>query len=288
MTLSNTQRAALWVLLALLCFSSMAVSGRMAGATIPTAELLSWRSIIGLATVLVLLAISPAGYKQVKTKKIGLHLIRNCFHFFGQFGWYLALLIIPLAELFAIEFTAPIWLALLAPFFLGERFSKLRLMAIMLGFAGVLIVVRPDGSALGYGQLWALASAVGFALNMLCTKKLSGTETALCILFYLTLMQLPMGIITAGGLPRIPEDLTAWIGVLGLSFGGLGAHYGMAKAFSLADASIVAPLDFFRLPLIAIVGVLMYQEQLDVWVFIGGFVIFLGNYINIRGQKTAG
>ena len=279
-------RAALWMAGALLSFSTMAVSGREAGRVLETAELLVWRSAIGFLVVLLVLALSSRGFAQVRTRRLGLHVVRNAGHFFGQYGWYYALTLIPMAQLFALEFTSPIWVALAAPFVLGERFSPVRLGAIALSFAGVLMVVGAFGAGFatgfGEGQVWALLASFGFALNMVATKKLTGTETTLCILFWLTLLQGPMGLAVAGSLPTVPPDGATALWVLALSLGGLSAHFCMTQAFRYGDTTVVAPMDFFRLPLIALVGMAFYAEPLAWNVLAGGTMIFFGNWLNTR------
>ncbi len=282
-------RAAAWMVVALLCFTTMAVSGREAGRVMPTADLLVWRSLIGFLIVLGFLAVSAQGFAQVRTQRPGMHLIRNCGHFFGQYGWYTAVTMIPLAQLFALEFTSPIWVALVAPLFLGERFAGAGLAAIGLSFIGVLMVVGAfDGSFLddlGPGQIWAILASFGFAANMIATKKLTATESSLCIMFYLTLMQGPMGLVVAGGLPMVPPDSVTAFWVLALSIGGLSAHFCLAQAFRYGDATLVAPMDFFRLPLIAVVGMAFYGEPLAWSVLIGGGLIFLGNFLNTQRAR---
>jgi drug/metabolite transporter (DMT)-like permease len=283
-------RAALWMACALSCFSLMAVSGREAGRVMPTADLLVWRSVIGALVVCAILPFSVRGFGQIRTARVPQHLGRNLFHFFGQYCWYYAVTLIPLAQLFALEFTSPIWVALFAPLFLGERFTFWKAVAVVMGFAGVLLVVRPinlsTGISLGHGQLWALMSAIGFAGNMIATKRLSASETSLCIVFYMTVMQAPMGMVLSGGLPMIPPDVQIGFWTLALGLAGLSAHFCLAQAFRHADATIVVPMDFVRLPLIAAVGMLAYGERLDLFVFAGGALIFLGNYLNIRAQAA--
>ena len=282
-------KAALWMSGALLSFTTMAVSGREAGRVLGTAELLVWRSAIGFIIIAVALALSARGFAQVRTRRPGLHLIRNMGHFFGQYGWYYAVTLIPLAQLFAFEFTAPIWVALVAPLVLGERFSLAGLGAIAISFVGVLMVVGVFGAdfaaGFGEGQVWGLLCALGFAVNMIATKKLTGTESTLCILFWLTLMQAPMGLLVAGALPTIPPDGTTALWVLALSIGGLAAHFCLAQAFRYGDATVVVPMDFFRLPLIAVVGMAFYNEPLAWNVLAGGALIFLGNWLNTRRAR---
>ena len=285
MTAPSPARAALWMAGALSSFSIMAVAGREAGRVIPTADLLVWRSVIGALVVCVLLAFSAHGFGQIRTKRVPQHLTRNVFHFFGQYCWYYAVTLIPLAQLFALEFTSPIWVALFAPLLLGERFSAWKMAAVILGFAGVLLVVRPidpeAGLSFGEGQIWALMSAVGFAGNMIATKRLTATESSLCVIFYMTVMQAPMGLLLSGGLPVVPPDTWTALWTTALALGGLSAHFCLAQAFRQADATIVAPMDFVRLPLIALIGMLAYGEALDPYVFAGGALIFFGNYVNI-------
>jgi len=271
---------------ALVSFSTMAVSGREAGRVLATAELLVWRSVIGFVVVAVLVALSARGFAQVRTKRPGLHVMRNAGHFFGQYGWYYAVTLIPLAQLFALEFTSPIWVALVAPLVLGERFSWTRLGYIGLSFVGVLMVVGVFGTGFaagfGEGQVWGLLASFGFAITMVATKRLTSTETTLCILFWLTLIQAPMGLIVAGALPTVPPDATTALWVLALSFGGLAAHFCVTQAFRYGDATVVVPMDFFRLPLIALVGMAFYAEPLAWNVLAGGALIFAGNWLNTR------
>ena len=279
-------RAAIWMAGALSSFSIMAVAGREAGQVIPTADLLVWRSLIGALVVVLLLMMSSEGFSQIRSHRLPLHGMRNVFHFFGQYCWYYAVTLIPLAQLFALEFTSPIWVALAAPLLLGERFSIGKFAAIILGFIGVLVVVRPietgSGISFGEGQLWALMSAIGFAGNMIATKRLSSTESSLCVIFYMTIMQLPIGLAVSGGLPVVPPNMWYAFWTAAIAICGLSAHFCLAQAFRQADATIVVPMDFVRLPLIALVGMLVYAEALDPYVFAGGALIFFGNYINIR------
>ena len=269
-------------------FSIMAVAGREAGQVIETAELLTWRSLIGLIVVVAFLA-ATGGFAQIRTARLPLHLARNVGHFFGQYCWYYAVTLIPLAQLFALEFTSPIWVALFAPFVLGERFSWIKLASIVLSFIGVLMVVKvwAAGFVAGFsgGQAWGLMSALGFAINMVATKRLTSTETTLCVLFYLTLMQLPMALLVAGELPTTPPNGWVWFWVMALSLAGLSAHFCLTQAFRHADATIVTPMDFARLPVIALVGALVYAEPLLWNVLAGGALIFLGNYLNVRFRE---
>ena len=289
-------RAAFWMIGSFFGFSLMAVAGRELSTGFTTFEIMFWRSLVGLAIVAGLLSLSRRGFQQVRTRKLGLHGVRNTAHFFGQNCWLYAVGAIPLAQVFAFEFTSPIWVAALAPLLLGERFTFWRGVAVALGFLGVLVVAQPfggagaEGGAYRFGQLFAALAALGFAGNFMATKRLSGTETILCIMFYMTLMQAVMALACAlawsGGLPTLPTgDAAIWMAVVGVC--GLAAHYCVASALSAADATVVAPMDFLRLPLIAVVGALLYAEALDPVVFLGGALVFWGNFLNLRAERQA-
>jgi drug/metabolite transporter (DMT)-like permease len=275
-------RATLWMAGALLSFIAMAISGRELSAELSTFEILFFRSLIGLAVVALLL--STNGWGQIATQRPGLHVLRNVAHFGGQFGWFYGIALLPLAQVFAIEFTVPIWTALLATLLLGERFTKTRLVAIVLGFAGVLVIVRPGFATVHPAAIAVLLSAVGYGLSHTLTKKLSGTDTPLAILFYMTLIQLPLGLVPALTNWVTPSALMwPWLFVVGLT--ALSAHYCMVRAFALADATVVVTLDFLRLPLIALIGFVFYDEPIAWLVFAGAALIFGGNLVNIRAER---
>lgn len=283
--------AALWMLCSIGGFSALAVAGRQIGAALDTFEMMLYRSLIGLAAV-ALAAVLTGRRAEMRPRHLRLHLFRNTLHFAGQNLWLHALALIPLAQLFALEFSAPVMVALAAPFVLGERLTPTRLLSAALGFAGVLIVARPGGigggmgGGVSIGVAAALLCAVSFAATALVTKRLTERVSVLAILFWLAAIQSGLGLVTAGwdGRVALPQGaVLAWVTVLGLS--GLVAHLGLTKALSLAPASVVTPLDFLRLPVIALVGAAFYGEAFDPLVLVGGAVIFAANWINIR---TAG
>ncbi|GAB4386840.1 DMT family transporter [Albidovulum sp.] len=275
--------AALWMSGSIAGFSALAVSGRQIGATLDTFEMMLYRSLIGFA-VIVATAAATRRWSAISRHDLGLHLLRNLVHFAGQNLWLAALALIPLAQLFAIEFSNPLIVALLAPLLLSERLGAARLGAVALGFAGILMVARPFAAGgLSPGLLIALASAAAFAGTAILTKWLTARVSVLNILFWLSLMQSAFGLICAGidGDIALPgRDNAGWVVVMGLS--GLVAHLSLTKALSLAPATVVMPVDFLRLPVIAVIGMAFYGEALDPWVLAGGAIIFLANWLNIR------
>ena len=274
-------RAGLWMTGAIVSFSAMAVAGRAISTDLDTFEIMMYRSFIGLAVVLTV-AGTLGRLGEVTGRSLHLHAIRNLSHFAGQNLWFYAITIIPLAQVFALEFTSPLWVTLLAPLILGERLTRTRAIAAALGFAGILIVARPGFDSVNAGVLAAAASAIGFAGSILFTKRLTRTETLTCILFWLTAMQSVFGIVFAGFDGDVAWPALAswpWLVVIGLA--GLVAHFCLTSALSVAPATVVVPFDFVRLPVIALVGYAVYAESVDVYVFLGAAVIFAANYLNI-------
>lgn len=266
---------------ALFSFSSMAVAGRAINHELDTFEMMMYRSLIGLVFI-VCIGLALGKLPEARTNRLGLHLIRNLAHFAGQNLWFYALGLISLAQLFALEFTSPIWIMILAALLLGERLTGSRLAALALGFIGALIVARPGADGDPIGLLIAAAAAIGFAGSIVCTKMLTRTETIYCILFWLTLTQVGFGIIATAwdGDVALPSA-TSWPWVALIAAAGLLAHTCLTNALAVAPATIVTPMDFIRLPVIAIVGMLFYGEPLDPLVFVGAALIFAGNYLNI-------
>lgn len=278
---SQPIRAAIFMIGAILSFSAMAVAGRAASFELDTFELMTYRSMIGLLILLILgAAFGTLG--QITTRRLDIHLFRNLAHFTGQNLWFYAITVSPLALVFALEFTSPLWTMVLAALFLGERLTRIKLIAGALGFVGVLIVVQPGASPIDAGMITAALAAIGFATTAILTKRLTRTETITCILFYLALMQLVIGLIAClyDGDMALPSAATIpWVVLIGIC--GMTAHYCLTTALSLAPASIVMPMDFARLPAIAVVGMLFYGEPLQWAVLFGAVLIFGGNYLNI-------
>lgn len=280
---SNPLRAALWMLGAIVSFSAMAVAGREIAAELDTFELMLYRSVLGLAIVAAILA--RRGFTQVRTRRPGAHVLRNLFHFTGQNLWFYGVAAIPLGQLVALEFTSPIWVALLAPLLLGERLSGLRLLGAALGFAGVVVVAEPGIAPFGWGHAAGLGAALGFALNAILTRRIMGHDTVLCVLFWMTLSQTGMSLLLAlpGGIAAPSAALLPWVAVTAVA--GLTAHFSLTSALGAAPASVVAPMEFARLPVIAFLGLWLYDEPLRVAIFAGAALIIAGNILNFRAER---
>jgi len=284
---SPNLRAALWMLGAIASFMTMAVAGRVLAPELDTFEIMTWRSLTGVVIVVVVVSLRGA-WHQISTRRFGLHLVRNVAHFTGQNLWFYAITVIPLAQVFALEFTAPLWVLVLSPLLLGEKMTSRRALAGLVGFAGILLITRPGAQAITPGLMAAAACAVGFAGTIVSTKMLTRDVSTLCILFWLTVMQAIFGLVCGGydGDFAVPSA-EMWPVAILVGLAGLFAHFCVTSALSIAPASVVSPMDFLRLPTAAVVGLLLYQEPLDPYVLLGAAVIFGANYANIRGSSRA-
>jgi len=272
--------AALWMAGWLSVMLVMVVAGREATRDLNVFELMEIRSVIGFILLLPFVY-ANGGFKAVRTKRLPQHIARNLIHYGAQLGWFFALTLIPIGQVVAIEFTMPIWTALLAAGFLGERITPWKATAILLGIVGVVIIVRPATGEVNPGQLIALGAAVGFGISMALVKSLTRTESALAVIFWMIVVQAVAGFLPTLYVWEWPSTYV-WGWVIVIAICGTFSHYCLASAMRYADATIVVPMDFLRVPLTATVGWLVYAERLDIYTVLGAALILTGNLLNLK------
>ena len=279
---SNSVRGVLWMGGAVLSFTAMAVAVRELQRHMGSFEIVFLRSVVMLAIVLAMLP--RAGVKSVKTHRFAVHFWRNTIHFCGQVLWVYSIGALTLATVFAIEFTMPVWTALLAWIFLKEKFTFPRLVMLVLGLAGVMVIVRPGGGAFHPAALAMILGSLCYASSFIFTKRLSSTDSALAILFWMSVLQTPISLVAAAPqwVTPVAADLP-WI--LAIGIGSFAAHYCMTQAMRLVDAMVAVPIDFIRLPLIAVLGALVYGEPFEPLVLVGAAVIFAGTYYSLSRER---
>jgi drug/metabolite transporter (DMT)-like permease len=267
---------------ALASFTTMALAGRELTAEMSVFQAMALRSII---CVTVLTAIAwRVGFASVATGRLRLHLARSAVHFTGTYAWIYGISVLPLAAVFSIEFTTPIWTAIFAALFLREPFTRWRAIGIALGFAGILVILRPGSAMIDLAAFVVLGAAWCYAATYAFTRAMAPTESPLTIIFWMNLIQLPLGLGPALTVWVTPSpEAWPWIAAIGVS--GLTSHWCVSHAMRHADAAVVAPMDFVRLPLIAVVGWLLYAEPFNPYVLAGGGLIFAGNMISIWGER---
>ncbi|MBM6578559.1 DMT family transporter [Microvirga sp. BT689] len=277
----------LWMSGALLAFSATAIAVRALAPTFSIFEMLAVRNAAGVLILLFLALLKPELRPGLKPRRFGLHLTRNVLHFAATDGWAFGLTLLPLATVFALEFTTPAWVALLAIPLLKETMTRGRLVAVILGFIGILVILRPGLETLQPASFLMLGVAFSFALVAIMTKRLTMTESTFSILFFMNLLQLPMnlaGVRRAFWLVVQPAHVLPF---LGICLGGLLSHYCLTNAYRRGDATMVVPLDFMRIPLIAFVGWQFYGEPLDPYVFLGCLCIIVGLLYSLHREARS-
>jgi len=271
---------------ALLSFSAMAVSVRALAATLGVMEILALRAGFGLIVMATLVALRADLRATINRRHLRLHLFRNTVHVGASYLWATSLLLIPLAMAFALEFTTPAWTLLLAAPVLGERLNASRIGAVVFGLLGVLVILRPGLATFQPGGLLTLVAALGLAITLIATKKLTRTDSTFAIVFWMMLIQLPLALIGSDPLFVTKLNQGQVPAVIGIGVSGLVSHYCLTNAFQAGDAGVVVPLDFMRIPLIAVIGWWLYGEPLDVFVFLGAGLIITGILWNLRCEAA--
>ena len=243
--------------------------------------------ILGIRSLLGTLFLSLLIFKQNRSWFIShtpsKQIARNMVHFIGQYLWAIGIGLLPLAQVFALEFTAPAWGAVLAWIFLGERLTFARKIALACGFTGLIVILKPTPAIFQSASMIVIISALFFAMSMILVKQLSKEDSAATILFYFCLIQMPLGLIPAA-FDWVPITADSIIWFLLVSICGLTAHLGITKAIQNADIMFIQPVDFLRVPLVALVGYIFYAEAIDVWLFIGALIIFCGNFYSLQAE----
>lgn len=280
-------KAAFWMALSIASFLLMSVAGRMTTTVLSVFQVLELRSIIGWF-ILLPLVLARGGFAAMASQRLPLHIARNIVHYVGQGAWLYALTLIPLGVLVSIEFTTPIWTALLAVLFLGEKLNRGRIASIIFGLIGVIIIVRPSAGSIEPGHLIVLGAAVCFGASVVMVKALTRTDSVVRIIFWMLVVQSVLGLVPALIQWRNPP-LEVWPWLLVIGFTGMSSHFCMARALTYADATLISPMDFLRVPLSALIGWLLYKEQIDIFTAGGAALILTGNLLNLprRSAKMA-
>ena len=270
------------MLAALSGFSLLAIAVKELTDSLTVAQILFYRNLIALLIISTIIFYKDPS--DFRTRNFKQHALRNTAHFLGQYGWIYGIAFIPLAEVFALEFTTPIWTAIIAVFFLREKLNTPRLISIFFGFAGVLVILRPGIEVIHPAALAVLLGAVGYGLTHVLTKWLSRSDSPLTIVFYMTLVQLPLALLFSLTDWQWPTGLM-WFWLMLIALCGLFAHFAMSKALLYADANVVVPIDYLRLPLIMLIGYWIYNEGVDLYLLLGAMMMLTGNLVGLTAEK---
>ena len=276
----NALLAAVWVLGSAASFTLMIVAVREVSTTMSSFQILSFRSIVGIPIMCVVAW--HMGFRNIRSRRPAMQIGRNVVHFGGQWCWVIGVTLLPLAHVTALDFTMPMWTAAIAILFLGEKAKSHRMFALAMGFAGVLVMLRPGLEIVSEGALIVLIGAVFYGASNVMMKSLLSDDAPWVIVFWMQLIQLPLSLLPAiFWFDWVWPDWSDAPWLLSIGVTGMTAHFCIARAFQLADATVCIPVDFVRLPLAALMGWLFYMEGVSIWVMVGALLIFGGNYYSV-------
>lgn len=272
--------ASIWMVGALLSFMMIGIGAKELAHELSIFQILLMRSLVGLGIIGGIIFLQRKINVLQELQKIKLHLFRNFCHFSGQYAWYISIGLIPLAEVFALEFTMPLWTIGISVLFLGETFTRRKVVTALLGLVGVLLIVKPGFGTFEVGFIFGLLAAFLFSCTHVSMKVLVDKQPILLVLLMMCIIQACIGAVFSIHNLSLPVGIE-WFWILVIGVASLSAHFCLGNAVKSAEASQILILDFLRMPLIAIVGYLFYEETVDVYVFLGAGIIVLASLINI-------
>jgi drug/metabolite transporter (DMT)-like permease len=270
-SLPPAARGAALMVLGTLMFACMHAAIRHATQQLPAVEVAFFRNLFGLVVIVPLIA--RYGLGVFRTKRLFLHVQRSVLNVVSMLCFFVGLSMTPLARATALSFTAPLFTALLSALFLGEVFRWRRWTAIVMGFFGALVILRPGLEALDTGSLLVLISSLVFSMALIEIKVLGRSETSLTITAYVTVLMLPMTLLPAIFVWEMPRaDLWVWLVFIGV-IGTLGQLI-VTEAMKLADMTALMPFDFLKLVWAAFLGIILFAEIPDALTWVGGAIVF--------------
>ena len=276
-------RGAVWMVLAAALFASLTALVRHVSARVPPVEIVFFRSVFGLLFMLPWALGAGAGVANLRTRRLGMHGLRALSALGSFICWYLAFAVMPIAEATALSFTAPLFATVGAVLFLGEVVGVRRASAVVVGFIGAMVILRPGIEAITLPALLVLAGSAFNAVSVLTIKSLSRTESAGTIVVYLGLLMTPMSILPALFYWTMPSlETLAWLAGIGLV--ATLSQLTLSRALRVADATAVLPFDYSKLIFAAILGYAAFGEQPDLWTWAGATIIFAATLYTARRE----
>ena len=267
------------------CFAGMSAAIRHVSADISVFQIAFIRNAIG--TLILVPFMLRIGFGSFDLRRFRLFAVRSGIGVLAMWAWYSALQITPLAEAITLNFTVSLWMIPVAILMLGERVGPRRWIATVVGFAGVLIVLQPGAETFTIGGVLAIFAALLFATSMALVRLLARSESPLAIVFYMNLIMTPISLGPALWWWQTPTmEQLGWL--LGIGCVLTIAHFSMARALSIMEATAVVPLDFTRLPFAVAIGWFAFGEFPGVWTWVGAvFIVASAVYIARREALLA-
>jgi drug/metabolite transporter (DMT)-like permease len=263
----------------------MVVFIRKASENLHVLEVVFFRNL--LALIIMLPILRSTGLAAIKMKNTKLFMMRGFVGAIGMIAGFTCLTLIPLAQATAISFSQPLFITIGATIFLGEIIKARRIAAIIVGIFGMLIIVQPSFNGLSFGIILAIVSALALSINALIVKKLTLTDTPQAIIMWMVIMLIPITLITAIPVWQWPNFET-WLYLWGIAFLGTLAHFAWTKSYTMAEITSLETIGFIKLPIIALLGWIIFTEIPGTWTWIGGLIIFISTiYISKRETEAS-
>ena len=271
-----------WMLASCAFLSAVAVFGRQASLEgVPVFQIVLLRLVFAAVAMAPMVAVRGPG--MVRTPHLRLYLVRVAVGFVGMTIWFAALSLTTVGEVQAIGFLTPLFATIGAGLILHETIGWRRWTAILVGFAGAMVILRPGAAGASLGTWVAVAAAVGMAASSLFIKQLADRDHPDSVVLITTLLQIPVALVP-GLLVWQPLSLELWAVFLAMGACGMLGHIMLARAFRAADASIVMGVDFARLPFTVLFGWIAFGELIDLWTWIGAGIIFAAAFYTARRE----
>jgi drug/metabolite transporter (DMT)-like permease len=281
----NIPRAVVLMVVSTFMFGFMALTIRYASKQLHPFEIAFFRNLFGFVFTLPLLL--RHGFGILRTQRISLYFMRCAMGIVSMLAAFWAIVNLPLAQATSLTYSTPLFVTIGAVFFLGEVVRARRWSAVALGFVGVLLIVQPGHASFNAGSLVALLAAAMSGMVAVSIKFLSRTEKPDTIVIYTTMLWVPMSLVPALFVWHAPAGIT-WLWIVLAGFFGTCGHMFWTRALKLADASLLTPVGFLQVPLLALFGYFLFGEMLDRWTAVGAAIIFASNaYIAHRESRTA-
>ena len=279
----GTQLGILLMVASTVGFAAMHAAVRHVSADLHPFEVAFFRNFFGLA------AIAPwflrLGLRPLRTRRFGLHLTRALINVAAMMMFFTAVALTPMAQLQALGFTAPLFATVLAMIILGERVRLRRWSALIIGFFGAMVIIRPGIADVALGSILVLASSATWAFALIAIKILTRTDSSVTITAYMVLLMTPLSLIPASFFWHWP-DAGQWVWLFAIGVVGTLSQMAMAQSFRFAEATAVLPFDFSKLIWGTLIGYFVFSEVPDIWTWIGGIIIFAGaTYIAYRESQ---
>lgn len=281
---SGNARGMLWMVLVTFCWMTMQAGVRLVSDELHPLEIGFFRNLFGIL-VLVPIFVTE-GFGIFRTRRLGLHAVRATVQAFGMLCTFVAISLIPLANVTALSFSSPVIATIGAALILGETVRRRRWTAVLCGFLGVLIVLRPGFATVSLGHLLVLAASTTWASCILMIRVLGRTEASSTSTAYMAVLTTVVTLFPALFVWTwpTPEQLL-WLTGIGL-FGTAG-HFAFAQALRTAEATAVMPIDFLRLVWATFYGWALFGQPPDFWTWVGGSIIFTSaTYIALREARV--